>query len=63
MAATAAGSAVVAANAGYVALSAQKVLLAAGILSVTYGAASTGAIKYELVYVPYDTTAVVAAVA
>jgi len=59
----AAGSAVVAANAGYVALSAQKVLLAAGILSVTYGAASTGAIKYELVYVPYDTTAVVAAVA
>lgn len=59
----AAASAVVAANAGYVAVANQRVLVAVGTISVTYGAASTGAIKYELVYVPYDAAPVVTAVA
>ena len=32
-----------------------------GIISVSYGAASTGAVKWDLVYVPYDAGATVAA--
>jgi hypothetical protein len=57
----AAGSAVVATLAGYVNLPAQRTLIPPGIISVTYGAASTGAIKYDLIYVPYDAGATVAA--
>ena len=57
----AAGSAVVATLGGYVNLPAQRTLVPSGVISVTYGAASTGAIMYDLIYVPYDAGATVAA--
>lgn len=38
-------------------------LLPIGSLSVTFGAASTGALKYDLLYVPYDIGAQVVATA
>ena len=58
----AAATQVVKTNAGYTNLQNQLTLLPAGTIGVTYGAASTGAIKYELTYIPYDNGAVVAAV-
>jgi hypothetical protein len=56
-----AGTDVVVAVAGYVNLPVQRTLIPPGIISVTYGAASTGAIEYDLIYVPYDAAAVVTA--
>lgn len=54
-------SAVVATTAGYVSLQDQKTLIPPGVIKVTYGAASTGAVKYDLIYIPYDPLAVVTA--
>ena len=47
---------------GYVNLSGTRLLVPPGVISVNYGAASTGAVKWDLIYVPYDAAAVVAAV-
>lgn len=57
------GSTAVVANAGANIVGQGKFLLAAGNINVTFGAASTGAIKYDLVYVPIDPAATVAATA
>ena len=57
----AAATQVVKTNAGYTNLTNQWSLLPVGTIGVTYGAASTGAIKYEMTYIPYDNGAVVAA--
>jgi len=57
----AAGTQVVKTNAGYTNLTNQRTVVPIGTIGVTYGAASTGAIKYELVYIPYDAAATVAA--
>jgi hypothetical protein len=50
-------------NAGYTNLEPLSVVIPAGVISVTYGAASTGAIQYDLIYVPLDNGAQVVAVA
>ena len=57
----AAATQVVKTNAGYTNLPNQKSIVPVGTIGVTYGAASTGALKYELVYIPYDAAAVVVA--
>lgn len=57
------GSTAVVANAGANVLGQGKYVLAAGTINVTFGAASTGAIKYDLIYIPLDAAAVVTATA
>lgn len=46
---------------GYLGLTSARLLVPPGVISVNYGAASTGAIKWDLVYIPYDAGATVAA--
>jgi hypothetical protein len=57
----AAGTQVVKTNAGYTNLQNAWTVVPAGTIGVTYGAASTGAVKYDLLYVPLDSAALVAA--
>lgn len=59
----AAATQVIKTNAGYTNLQNAFSVLPIGNLSVTYGATSTGAIKYDLIYVPLDIGAQVVAVA
>lgn len=57
----AAATALISGNGGYIDLSAARLMVPPGIISVNYGAASTGAIEWDLIYVPYDAGATVAA--
>lgn len=58
----AAATQVVKTNAGYTNLQSALTIIPIGTIGVTYSAASTGAIKYDLLYIPLDSAAVVAAV-
>lgn len=57
----AAATALVKTNAGYTDLSAVNTIVPIGTLSYTTGATSTGSIKWDLIYIPLDTGASVAA--
>ena len=57
------GSTAVVANAGANVIGQGKYVLAAGTINVTFGAASTGAVKWDLLYVPLDLAASVTAAA
>ena len=58
----ASGTALNSASGGYINLTAARLMVPPGVISVSSnGAASTGAIKWDLVYVPYDAGATVAA--
>ena len=57
----ASATALVKANGGYINLSAARLMVPPGVISVNYGAASTGAIEWDMVYIPYDAAATVAA--
>jgi len=57
----AAGTAMVKTNAGYTNLQGVQVVVPIGTISYTTGATSTGSIKWDLFYVPYDAAATVAA--
>jgi hypothetical protein len=57
------GAAAIKANAGAVIPLMTKIILNPGTISVTFGAASTGAIKWNLIYVPLDPAASVVATA
>ena len=46
---------------GYIGLSAARLMVPPGVISVNYGAASTGAVKWDMAYVPYDDGATVTA--
>jgi hypothetical protein len=59
----AAATALVKTNAGYTDLPGVRTIVPIGIISVTYGAASTGALKWDLIYIPLDVGAAVVAVA
>lgn len=57
-----AGNAAVFANAGYIAVGpVSPALVAAGTISYTTSATNTGSIKWDLLYVPYDSAVTVAA--
>ena len=58
----AAASALTKTNAGFTNLQGVQTVVPIGTLSYTTGATSTGSIKWDLFYVPYDNGAVVAAV-
>ena len=58
----AAGTQVVKTNAGYTNLQSVLTVIPIGTIGVVYGAASTGAIKYDLLYIPLDSAATVTAV-
>lgn len=58
----ASGTAGVLTNAGYTVLQPLRVVIPAGNISITTGASSTGALKYDLIYVPLDAAALVTAV-
>lgn len=60
LASTLGGTAVVA-NAGANVIAQPKILVPVGNITVTMGAASTGALKYELIWVAYDSGASVTA--
>lgn len=57
----AAATALVKTNAGYTNLQGVRTIVPAGTISYTTGATSTGSIKWDLIYVPLDTGASVAA--
>lgn len=57
----AAATALVKTNAGYTNLPAVNTVLPVGTLSYTTGATSTGALKWDLIYIPLDDGAAVAA--
>lgn len=57
----AAATALVKTNAGYTDLPGVRTVVPIGTLSYTTGATSTGSIKWDLIYIPYDTGASVAA--
>lgn len=57
----AAASALTKTNAGYTNLQSVQTIVPAGTISYTTGATSTGSIKWDLFYVPYDAAATVAA--
>lgn len=57
------GATAVKGNAGANTLGQGRYIIEPGNINVTFGAASTGAIKYDLVYVPLDAGAQVAATA
>ena len=57
----AAASALTKTNAGYTNLQGVQVIVPIGNISYTTGATSTGSIKWDLFYVPYDAAAVVTA--
>lgn len=57
----AAGTALVKTNAGYTNLQNVQTVVPIGTISYTTGATSTGSIKWDLFYVPYDAAATVAA--
>lgn len=58
----AAGTALVKTNAGYTALPGVRTIIAIGNISLTTGASSTGQMKWDLMYIPLDVGAQVAAV-
>lgn len=57
----AAATALVKTNAGYTNLQGVNTIVPAGTISYTTGATSTGALKWDLIYIPLDTGASVAA--
>jgi len=57
------GATAVVANAGGNGLVQLKTVIAAGNINVTYGAGSTGAVKWDMIYVAIDSAATVAATA
>lgn len=57
----ASGTAAVLTNAGYTNIQPLRVIVPAGVISVTTVASSTGGLKYDLIYVPLDIGASVAA--
>jgi hypothetical protein len=57
------GATAIKANAGAVIPLQTSIILNAGTINVTFGAASTGAIKWDLAYVPIDVAASVVATA
>jgi len=57
----AAATALVKTNAGYTNLPAVNTVVPIGTLSYTTGATSTGSIKWDLIYIPLDNAASVAA--
>lgn len=57
----AAATALVKTNAGFTNLPGVRTIVPIGTISYTTGATSTGSIKWDLIYIPYDTGASVAA--
>ena len=57
----AAATALVKTNAGYTDLPGVRTIVPIGTISYTTGATSTGSIKWDLIYIPYDTAATVVA--
>ncbi len=46
---------------GYIDFTGISLLVPPGVISVNYGAASTGAVKWDMIFIPYDAAAVVTA--
>ncbi len=57
----ASGTALVKTNAGYTNLQGVQTIVPIGTISYTTGATSTGSIKWDLIYIPWDTAATVTA--
>ena len=61
LSATCAATALVKTNAGYTNVPGVNTIVPIGTISYTTGATSTGSIKWDLIYIPYDNGASVAA--